>query len=276
VRYTLRLEGYKPIEVSGVVKPGEQTFLNARFVERVGPVPGKPWVNSLEMKFVPVDEILVCIWPTRVRDYEAYCAATLRERFPADFKQGDDHPVVRVSWQDAVAFCDWLTKRERETGQLDESQHYRLPTDAEWSAAAGLPREGGATPEERDGKLRDYPWGRQWPPPAGTGNFADSTLRRTGAPSIGNYTDGFAQTSPVGSFPANARGLFDMAGNVWQWCNDSYSGGIRARDWGVLRGGSWANAVQAELRAGYRNVVDRTERDVIYGFRVVLVPEAAR
>jgi len=76
----------------------------------------------------------------------------------------------------------------------------------------------------------------------------------------------------VGSFRANALGLYDMGGNVWQWVQDAYNGGTRAKDWGVLRGGSWATAAQAELRTSYRDVIDRGERDVIFGFRVVLEP----
>ena len=184
--------------------------------------------------------------------------------------QDNSHPVVRVNWDDAMAFCEWLTKRELESGQLEEGQLYRLPTDAEWSLAVGLEHEGGATPEERDGKAKDFPWGCQWPPPTGAGNFADTPGRRGGA-TIAGYRDGFAQTSPVGSFAANALGLFDMSGNVWQWCDGFYKPGSR---WGVLRGGSWGTSAQGELRSSYRNVVDRSERDVIYGFRCVLVPEA--
>jgi formylglycine-generating enzyme required for sulfatase activity len=132
--------------------------------------------------------------------------------------------------------------------------------------------EAGNTPEERDGKLRDYPWGRQFPPPLKWGNYADSTLKR-GLPRISGYKDGFAQTSPAESFPANRLGFYDMGGNVWQWVQDTYKADGHGKEWGVLRGGSWATYDKVELRTSYRNVVDRAEHDVIFGFRVVLVPQ---
>jgi formylglycine-generating enzyme required for sulfatase activity len=275
VQYELRLSGYRSIEVTGEVRPGEQTFVGARFVQRAGPRKDAPWENSLGMRFVPVGDVLVCAWPTRVGDFAAFCRETSREHLPADFTQDDTHPVVRVNWEDANAFCQWLTEKETAAGALEEGQHYRLPTDAEWSQAAVLPVESGSTPEERDGKLRDYPWGAKWPPPEGAGNYADLSLKK-GSRRIAGYHDGFAQTSPVGSFTANALGLHDIGGNVWQWVQDSYTGGSRTKDWGVLRGGSWSNAAPAELRSSYRNVIDRAERDVIFGFRVVLVPEQSR
>ena len=273
VKYELRLAGYKNIEVSGVVEPGKQTFLEARFFKRVGPRRDEPWENGLGMKFVPVGEVLMAVWATRVQDYDAFCAATGRARPVPDFVQDATHPAVKVSWEDATAFCEWLTKKEQAGERLEPSQSYRLPTDHEWSTGAGLPEESGNTPEERDGKLHDFPWGKQWPPPPGSGNFADFPSRR-GAPAIPGYKDGFPQTSPVGSFSPNRLGLFDMSGNVWQWCEDSYKGGSAgAHDWGVLRGGSWGTASPSELRSSYRNVVERAERDVIFGFRCVLVPE---
>jgi len=159
---------------------------------------------------------------------------------------------------------------------LEQSLVYRLPTDLEWSAAVGLPKESGATPEMRDGKIRnEFPWGKQWPPPNGAGNYADQSARRRGASVIENYSDNFRETSPVGSFKSNALGLCDLGGNVWEWCAEGYKGSSpgAGRDWGVLRGGSWSTSNRTELQSSYRNVVDRNDRDVIYGFRCVLATE---
>src|SRR5205809_343581 len=106
---------------------------------------------------------------------------------------------------------------------LREGQEYRLPSDVEWSKAAGLPDEGRNTPEERDGKLPgEFRWGRQWPPPAGAGNYADQTARRSLPKIIEGYRDGFPETAPVGSFSANRYGIYDLGGNVWEWCLEGY------------------------------------------------------
>jgi serine/threonine protein kinase len=269
VHYELRLPGYQPSTLDGEVKPGEQTLLGARFTRRLGPVRGQAWENSLGMKFVPVGDTLMGIWPVRVKDFAAYCQAKGRPAPQPDFPQDGNHPVVMVNAEDARAFCEWLTAKEIAGEQLAAGQSYRLPLDLEWSAAAGLPDEGRNTPEERDGKMRVFAWGKHWPPPPNAGNFADNTLRRSAQPTIPGYHDGFPQTSPVGSFPANALGLYDMSGNVWQWIEEPYNPTSR---WGVMRGGSWSTEKQAELSLSYRNVVDPAGREVIYGFRVVLVP----
>lgn len=273
VRYELRLTGYQPLMLNAAVQPGEQAFLGGRFVKRLGPQRSQPWENSLGMRFVPVGDVLMGIWPVRVQDYAAFCQASARGRPVPDFHQDDTHPVVRVNWDDAAAFCEWLTQTEVAAEQLAEGQHYRLPADVEWSRAAGLPEERGASPQDRDGKVKEFSWGKHWPPPSGAGNFADLSLRSSVTPTITGYHDGFPQTSPVDAFPPNKLGLHDIGGNVWQWCLEPYRPGSH---WGVLRGGSWANARQSELYVSCRNVIDRSERDVIYGFRVVLVPESGR
>lgn len=262
--YELRLSGYSPMTVSGKVEPQQQAFLAARLEKRLSPEPGQPFTNSLGMKFVPVGQIRMSIWETRVQDYDAFCTATGHHRDPADFSQDPTHPVVKVNWFDAVAFCKWLTDKEREENLLEDRQVYRLPTDLEWSAAVGLPNESGATPQARDGKIKnEFPWGKQWPMPSGAGNYGGSS-RRGG-------------TMPVGSFKPNSLGLYDLGGNVWEWCEESYKGSMASagRDWGVLRGGSWGTTNRLEMQSSYRNVVDRNERDVLYGFRCVLAPQTS-
>jgi len=266
VTYDLRLAGYKSGSVSGKVEPQQQTFLAARLEKSVGPVPGQPFTNSLGMKFVPLGDIQISVWETRVQDYEAFCRATGRHYEPPDFHQTATDPSVKVSWFDAMAFCKWLTEREHEENLIEDRQVYRLPTDLEWSMAVGLVNESGATPEIRDGKIKnEFPWGKQWPPPNSVGNYGVATGRRRGA------------TMPVGSFKPNSLGLYDLGGNVWEWCLDTYKGGASAtsRDWGVLRGGSWATSNRLEMQSSYRNVVDRNDRDVIYGFRCVLPAQPA-
>jgi formylglycine-generating enzyme required for sulfatase activity len=278
VKFTLRLRGYEEGQVTAVITPEKLAFKDHTFVARPGPRKGQPWENSLKMTFVPVGDLLVGTTPVRLRDFAAYSVETGRARLAADFPQDENHPVVRVNWTDATEFCKWLTQHEIAAGKLNEGQVYRLPTDLEWSTAAGIADESGNTPERRDGIVRDFPWGKTWPPPTNPspGNYGDTALRQAVAnqprtAGIADYNDGFAYTSPVGAFPANKFGLFDMSGNVWQWVADSYN--ASTKDWGVLRGGSWGSVTADELRLGYRNVVSKGERDVIFGFRCVLVPE---
>jgi formylglycine-generating enzyme required for sulfatase activity len=131
--------------------------------------------------------------------------------------------------------------------------------------AVGLMNESGPTPEARDGKIKsEFPWGKQWPPPNDTGNYAATSGKRRSA------------TLPVASFKSNSIGLYDLGGNVWEWCLDTYKGdnNVSGRDWGVLRGGSWASRNRLEMQSSYRNVVDRNDRDVIYGFRCVLATQS--
>ena len=262
VSYELHLSGYNPSTVTGKVDPQQQTFLAARLEKSLGPAPGQPFTNSLGMKFVPVGAIRFSIWETRVQDYAAFLQATGRRYEPTDFQQAPTHPIVKVNWSDAVAFCKWLTEKEHDENLIEDRQSYRLPTDKEWSQAVGLQNEPGGTPQARDGKIKnEFPWGKQWPPPASAGSYS-VPQKRSGM-------------SAVGSFKPNSLGIYDLGGNVWEWVADTYKGGTTAtgRDWGVLRGGSWATTNKLEMQSSYRNVVDRNERDVIYGFRCALAAE---
>ena len=228
-----------------------------------------PDANSLGQRFVPVGDVEFCIWQTRVRDFEPFAQATKLKstgwRSPG-FKQGPDHPVVFVTWHEAIAFCEWLTDKEHQEGMLPPNQFYRLPTDLEWSKAVGLPEEPGKTPEERDGVIAEvYPWGVAWPPPPGAGNY---TGEETGSDiAIKGYNDGFPWTSPVGSFKPNQFGLYDMGGNVWQWCMDSWNEKSPAK---VLRGASWYNgARKLSLLSSCRVHAAPDSSTDNYGFRIV-------
>ncbi len=237
-----------------------------------------PFANSLQMRFIPLPgaDVRMCLWPTRVRDYAAYAKASeLRATSWSrpGFEQGPDQPVVNVSWDDAVAFCDWLTRTEREQGIISKQQRYRLPTDREWSLGVGLSDEAGATPAERDLSVPDvYPWGKQWPPPSGAGNYAGSET--DSETSIKDYNDGFPETSPVGSFPANPLGFYDMGGNVWQWVDDSWSPQSKDK---VARGASWYNGtVRISLLSSCRVHTPPQDSRDNYGFRVVLEGEGEK
>jgi formylglycine-generating enzyme required for sulfatase activity len=177
-----------------------------------------------------------------------------------------------VSWEDARIFCNWLTRKERAEGVLRANEVYRLPTDAEWSAAVGLGDEAGSTPAEKSRAIKDlYPWGRGWPPPAKAGNYADQTAKRKRPRinAIEGYDDGFPETSPVGSFAPNLYGLYDMGGNVWQWCEDWFDGSQTNR---VLRGGSWLFGNPPALLSSFRHKAAPDSGNIGVGFRCVLAP----
>ncbi len=258
------------------------------------PSPG-PWLNSLGMRFVRVavdtagsSRRLFSVWATRVQDYEIYA----RERSGTEnswrnptydgvaVTPSGECPVVNVSWTDANGFCDWLTERERALGLLPSEARYRLPSDAEWSWAAGIGEteelSALSAPALRHGCIcagshpNAFPWGGTWPPGRGAGNYADATAEQAGLVTYGvieGYTDGFPTTSPVGHFPPNAVGLFDLGSNVREWCLDLLEGGSAQR---VQRGASWDLSSPADLLTSRRGSALPHERFLTCGFRVVV------
>jgi serine/threonine protein kinase len=239
--------------------------------------------NTLGMKFVPVPvaggaHLLFCVWDTRVQDYAAFVKDSGGAWPRPDFEQGPTHPAVGVSWDDAQAFCVWLTRRERHSGRIGAGDVYRLPTDAEWSFAVGLgDREDPAkSPTEKNGKIAGaFPWGTAWPPPENAGNYSSEelqALRTMGRfPNvkgiIAGYHDGYSATSPVATYAANRFGLYDMGGNVWQWCDDWFDDSHKDR---VLRGASWNDFEPAILHSSRRYHFSPGTRYSGAGFRCVL------
>lgn len=222
------------------------------------------WKNTLGMRFVAVPgvPILFCVWETRVGDWNGFLNT---KKYPWTyqpyFKQDETHPVVGVNLQDAVAFCNWLTEKEREENVLTNAQSYRLPTPEEWDAAAGLSaarKAIGASTQERVEDTVAFVWGLTWPPPAKAANYAENEIE--------GYTDGYEFTAPVGQFTPTAEGLFDIAGNVWEWTDKPE---VKSVPTGILRGGSWAYFRRECLTSGYRYTVPADMRMPTVGFRIV-------
>lgn len=247
---------------------------------KIEPAVPEGFTNRLGMKFVPVPgtSILMCIHETRNQDYAAYAAAN--QGVDASWKNPvfdlpkkkytirDDaaHPVVKVSWEDATAFCAWLGKQDGKT--------YRLPTDHEWSCAVGIGSQENAseTPENKAGKVAGYPWGASFPPPKNNvGNYGDITWVKKGEhdkAALGDYDDGALLTAGVMSYPANKLGIFDLGGNVWEWCQDKYFPESYFR---VLRGGFWWNYFRDYLASSFRFIWTPVNREKSVGFRCVVV-----
>lgn len=189
-------------------------------------------------------------------------------------------PVVRVSWEQAARYCNWLSGKEnlrpfyqeqggKITGVDASANGYRLPTEAEWAWAA----------RSVNGGEKRFSWGQQFPPADKAGNFADSSASRLVGEILKDYNDGFAVSAPVGSFRPNHRKLYDLEGNVAEWVNDYYGielGSISSAekdplgpDKGelrVIRGASWRHGNITELRLSYRDYGSEPRDDL--GFRV--------
>ena len=277
VKLLLVLEGYKPYSTTFPMEDKGRVEKTIAMEKNQGVVFGRDWENGLGMRFVPLGaDLMVSAWETRVADYRRFVeeSGTVPPPQPS-FPQTPADPIVNVSREDAAAFCAWLTERERTSERIAFSHEYRLPTDAEWSAMAGVEEEEGTSPSWRESRKQSvFPWGPAWPVGAKVGNFADrSAIAVPGMSAdrtIAGYDDGFPCTAPVGSFPANDLRIHDLGGNVHEWVQDEYSK-LSSRPLGVLRGGGW-NTYQIErLYVGSRNPVPPDYRDEFYGFRVVLV-----
>ena len=200
------------------------------------------------------------------------------------FEQKDDQPVVGVSWEDAQAYCKWLSEKENTT--------YRLPTEAEWEYAC------------RAGSETWFNWGDSFDEIHKLANIGNAELEKAYPKRVLRQWlidlqrapggDGHVFTAPVGSFPANKWGLRDMHGNVWEWCQDYYNDTFyqqyrRERynlpdklaidpvndkpwnehgQWRVIRGGCWF-VTPVQCRSQTRGYFDAPDAGAYLGFRVV-------
>lgn len=280
----------------------------------------EPWRNSLELEFLPVPGaaaagILMARTETPRRAWTAYTSAlesaegeqwteefgaAVGSRVPCQvlgttgwttragtgssvdpgFETSPHQAVSQINYFMTQRFCAWLTWREQREGRLSPGQFYRLPTDAEWSAAAGVPPEPGASPKERHRALGDttppFPWGTTWPPPPGFANYAGSEVRRsTDWPSswqhlpLENDSYPFAAVGDGTTAFGHGNGFVNLWGNVWEWCQDRMS---PASGQYPLRGGSWVDGgYPLQLRRDFRFGLAASFRSSITGFRCVLV-----
>jgi formylglycine-generating enzyme required for sulfatase activity len=198
----------------------------------------------------------------------------------------DDQPAANLTWQQAAAFCNWLSRRqglapvyvaqgETLVAQSPLGNGYRLPTEAEWAYCARF---------DPAGQTHRYPWGDGFPPPARAANIADRSARGILENYLDNYEDGYPAAAPPGRFSPNPMGLHDLGGNVAEWCHDIYaiappapgqiatdpSGAEKGR-MHVIRGGSWRLASPQTLRTAYRDYLDGRRADL--GFRIARYAE---
>lgn len=190
-------------------------------------------------------------------------------------------PAVRVAWEQAARFCNWLSAKaslppayvQKGTTLIAVeplNTGYRLPTEAEWEYCARFLGKQA---------FSKYPWGNKFPPVQLSGNYSDQSAKNLLPNVLEGYNDGYVTTAPPAKFKSNFLGLYDMGGNVAEWCHDFYSiysydpektyvdpTGPKNGKHHVIRGSGWKHGTINTLRLAYRSYGDDKREDV--GFRV--------
>jgi formylglycine-generating enzyme required for sulfatase activity len=215
------------------------------------------------------------------KEFKEFLAGHNSGRFNGQKLNQDNQPVVQVTWEQAALFCNWLSAKEslspvyvKKGDRLVAAEPigtgYRLPTEAEWEYCARFTKNQVAL---------KYPWGNQFPPTSSSGNYADASARKLLAAHIENYNDGYPVTAPPAKFNANDLGLYDLGGNVAEWCHDFYTiytynnsktdidpSGAREGKHHVIRGAGWKDSGINRLRLAYRDYGKVKGEDL--GFRI--------
>ncbi|MDF1752026.1 MAG: SUMF1/EgtB/PvdO family nonheme iron enzyme [Verrucomicrobiales bacterium] len=233
---------------------------------------GKILTNGMGMRFVRLPDLEIAFGTHEVTREQfrffAEAAGMTDHRWlsritRAGLSQPDDHPVVNVSWEEATKFCEWLSEQENMT--------FRLPTDYEWSVAAGLkPETSFQSPALRSKQAaEEYFWGKKWTTDLAVENYADKSFASvTGGTGCFPFDDTYPATAPAGSFLPNELGIYDMGGNVSEWVYDWY----QDRDeYKTVRGASYGSGMlHKEIHyKGFRTMATPSFRSEYFGFRVV-------
>jgi len=215
------------------------------------------------------------------KEFKEFIAGHHSGMFKSEHLNRDDQPVVRITWEQAALFCNWLSAKESLSPVYSKkgekliavepiNSGYRLPTEAEWEYCARF--------THTQTSLK-YPWGHQFPPKQLSGNYSDQSAKDLLPNVLEGYNDQYAATAPPAKFKPNGLGLYDMGGNVAEWCHDYYSiysyapektyanpvGPVDGKHH-VIRGSGWKHGSIGTLRLAYRSYGNDKREDV--GFRV--------
>ena len=240
----------------------------------------KGYVDEIRHEVTLTDDFFIGKYEVTQEQYKAVMGTN-----PSRFKEGGRHPVYDVSWYDAREFCKKLTKQERDAGRIPEDYIYDLPTEAQWEYAA----KGG-------NKSKNYTYSGSntadkvawYYVNAGNSYLNDSTWRKNSYTWQQNHNS----THPVGKKAPNELGLYDMTGNVYEWCRDNcvfdeqkqqgvltstYLKGSVTNPWEtygnerIIRGGSYIDCAM-RTRNSFRICYRPDSLQITTGFRVALVP----
>jgi len=195
-----------------------------------------------------------------------------------------EQPVVRLSWDQAARFCNWLSERDGLPAAYKEEEGlmvpvvplttgYRMPTEAEWAIVSRYEGQSGGR------SAKKYSWGPTMPPPQGSGNFSGTESSNLVSQNLSTYQDEHPASAQVGSYQPNTLGLYDLSGNVREWMHDFYqisiggTGQIPSDPSGppqgtthTIRGSGWRSASITELRLAFRDEGVEGRDDL--GFRI--------
>ena len=211
--------------------------------------------TKLRFVYIPALKRYVGKYEVSNKQYRCFKSAHSSGEHQALTLNKDDQPAVAVSWDDARAFCAWMSSAPEVTPKtIGKNQlRFRLPTEQEWETVAAC------------GKSAEYPWG-DGPIPRNWNYFGVEN------PEPGqklDHNDGYRVSCPVQKSGANAWGLYGVGGNVWEWCEDADDAEGKTR---VLKGASWSDCAALFLKISRRSSYTADYTSSSIGFRIVADP----